>query len=91
MNTTHERSTLINEFADAPERAHENRAAGRPAAWLAVFAVAAVALSAWFVVSTGVSHVSAAASDESGVPQVPYFPAQYVNQAIEPAPAPATF
>jgi hypothetical protein len=81
----------MNEFADAPERAHENRKAGRGTAWLAVFGVAAVALSAWFVLSTGVPHVSAAASDESGVPQVPYFPAQYVNQASEPSPVPATF
>jgi hypothetical protein len=53
--------------------------------------VAAVALSAWFVLSTGVPHVSAAAGDESAVPQVPYFPAQYVNQATEPSPVPATF
>ena len=91
MNTTHERSTLMNEFADAPERAHENRAASRPTTWLAVFAVAAVAVSAWVVLSTGVAHVSAAASDESAVPQIPYFPAQYVNQASEPSPVPATF
>jgi negative regulator of sigma E activity len=90
MNTTNERSRLINEFADAPERAHENRTAGRERAWLAVFAVAAVAVSAWFVLSAGVPHVSAA-SDESAAPQVPYFPAQYVNQATEPSPVPPTF
>ena len=91
MNTTHERPTLLNEFADAPERAHENRAVDRQAAWLAVFGVIAVALLVWVVMSTGVSHVSAAAADESATPQVPYFPSQYINQASEPAPVPATF
>ena len=91
MNTTHERFTPRNELADAPERAQESRAAGRGTAWLAVFGGAAVALSAWFVLSMGVAHVSAAAGDESAVPQVPYFPAQYVNQATEPSPVPPTF
>ena len=91
MNTTHDRSTVMNDFADAPVPAHENRASVRPAAWLAVFGVTAVAVSVWFVLSTGVPHVSAAAGDESATPQVPYFPSQYVNQASEPSPVPATF
>jgi negative regulator of sigma E activity len=81
----------MNDFADAPARAHKNRASGLPAAWLAVFGVTAVALSVWFVLSTGVPHVSAAADDESATPQVPYFPSQYINQANEPSPVPATF
>jgi hypothetical protein len=58
---------------------------------VAVLVVAAVVLSGWLVFSTGVPHVSAAARDESAMPQVPYFPSQYVNQAREPSPVPATF
>jgi negative regulator of sigma E activity len=91
MNATSERFTVMNEFADAPARAHETRASGGPAVWLAVLGVITVALLVWFVLSTGVPHVSAAAGDESATPQVPYFPSQYVNQASEPSPVPATF
>jgi hypothetical protein len=49
------------------------------------------ALSAWLIVTNGVPHVSAAASAEEPEITVPYFPAQYVNQAGEPMPMPPTF
>jgi len=91
MSSTYEQPTVSNEFSDAPAREHEHRAPDRTTAWVAVLVLAAVALSAWLVFSTGVPHVSAAASDESAIPQVPYFPSQYINQASEPSPAPPTF
>ncbi len=91
MSSTYEQPAVSNEFSDAPPREDEHRASGRTTAWLAVFALTAVAVLAWFVLATGVPHVAAAASDESAIPEVPYFPSQYVNQASEPSPVPATF
>jgi negative regulator of sigma E activity len=91
MSSTYKQPTVSNEFADAPPREHEHRAPDRTIAWVAVFVLAGAALSAWLVFSTGVPHVSASASDESAMPQVPYFPSQYINQASEPPPAPPTF
>ena len=91
MSSTYKQPTVSNEFANAPPREHEHRTPDRTIAWAAVFVLAAVALSGWLVYSTGVPHVSAAASDESAMPQVPYFPSQYVNQASEPSAAPPTF
>ena len=91
MSSTYEQPTISNEFADAPPREHEHRAPDRTVAWVAVLVLAAVALSGWLVFSTGVPHVSAAASDESAIPQVPYFPSQYINQASEPSAVPPTF
>ena len=91
MSATYKQPTVSNEFADVPPREHEHRAPDRTTVWAAVFVLAAVALSGWLVYSTGVPHVSAAASDESAIPQVPYFPSQYINQASEPSAAPPTF
>ena len=91
MNSTYKQPTVSNEFADVPPREHEHRAPDRTTVWAAVFVLAAVALSGWLVYSTGVPHVSAAASDESASPQVPYFPSQYINQASEPSAVPPTF
>ena len=91
MSATHKQPTLSNEFSDAPPREPEHRAPDRTTAWVAVLVVAAVVLSGWLVFSTGVPHVSAAASDESAIPQVPYFPSQYINQASEPSAVPPTF
>jgi negative regulator of sigma E activity len=91
MNSTYKQPTVSNEFADVPPREHEHRAPDRTTVWAAVFVLAAVALSGWLVYSTGVPHVSAAASDESAMPQVPYFPSQYINQASEPSAVPPTF
>ena len=91
MSSTYKQPTVPNEFTDAPPREHEHRAPDRTTAWVAGFVLAAVALSGWLVYSTGVPHVSAAASDESAIPQVPYFPSQYINQASEPSAGPPTF
>ena len=91
MNSTYKQPTVSNEFADVPPREHEHRAPDRTTVWAAVFVLAAVALSGSLVYSTGVPHVSAAASDESAMPQVPYFPSQYINQASEPSAVPPTF
>ena len=91
MSSTYKQPTVSNEFADAPPREHEHRPPDRTTVWAAVLVLAAVVLSAWLVYSTGVPHVSAAASDESAIPQVPYFPSQYINQAGELSPAPPTF
>ena len=91
MNSTYKQPTVSNEFADVPPREHEHRAPDRTTVWAAVFVLAAVALSGWLVYSTGVPHVSAAAGDESAMPQVPYFPSQYINQASEPSAVPPTF
>ena len=91
MNSTYKQPTVSNEFADVPPREHEHRAPDSTTVWAAVFVLAAVALSGWLVYSTGVPHVSAAASDESAMPQVPYFPSQYINQASEPSAVPPTF
>jgi negative regulator of sigma E activity len=91
MSSTYKQPTVSNEFANAPPREHEHRTPDRTTAWAAVFVLAAVALSGWLVYSTGVPHVSAAAGDESAMPQVPYFPSQYINQASEPSAVPPTF
>ena len=91
MNSTYKQPTVSNEFADVPPREHEHRAPDRTTVWAAVFVLAAVVLSGWLVFSTGVPHVSAAAGDESAMPQVPYFPSQYINQASEPSAVPPTF
>ncbi len=91
MSSTYKQPTVSNEFADVPPREHEHRAPDRTTVWAAVFVLAAVVLSGWLVFSTGVPHVSAAAGDESAMPQVPYFPSQYINQASEPSAVPPTF
>ena len=91
MSSTYKQPTVSNEFVDAPPREQEPRAPDRTTAWAVGFVLAAVALSGWLVFSTGVPYVSAAASDESAMPQVPYFPSQYINQASEPSAVPPTF
>lgn len=91
MDKSHERLTVTNNFADSPAQAHHVGARFGSAPWLVGFVIAAVALAAWFVSSVGVPHVSAAAGDESATFEVPYFPAQYKNQATEPSSVPATF
>ena len=91
MNKTHERFTAISDAADAGAQAHEIRLPGRFATWFAVFFAIAVGMSAWTVVSTGVTAVSAAAADAQATPHVAYFPSLYVNQATAVEPAPPTF
>ncbi len=90
MNSTFDRYTLTNGVANAGAETQEVGAPGRFAAWLAVFLVIALGLSAWLFALTGVPDVSAAA-DARSTPQVPYFPSQYVNQATEIEPPIATF
>ena len=68
----------------------EARAAGRFAIYAAGLLAVAVTLAGWLIVSTGSMNVSAGAPAEQ-LPQVPYFPSQFVNQATEPSPVPATF
>jgi hypothetical protein len=68
----------------------EARAAGRFAIYAAGLLAVAITLAGWLIVSAGAMNVSAAAPAEQ-LPQVPYFPSQYVNQATEPLPMPATF
>ena len=92
MSKTHDRFTVFHSDPATDTAAHrEGRTSSRLAALLAVILVIALGMQAWLIVSTGVSDVSAAAADTRPASQVPYFPSQYVNQATEIEPAPATF
>lgn len=88
MHTTQVTTRENDDFRGSAER---NGSPGASSALLAFSVIVALALSAWLVFSVSVSQVSAAANDDSSMPQVPYFPSQYVNQASEPSAVPATF
>src|SRR4051812_41507965 len=45
-------------------------------------------LSVWLIATNGVTRVSAASAAEPSENAVPYFPAQYVNQAGDAVPMP---
>ncbi len=89
MSKALEHST-VGQFPNLPKQTGENHLEVRPAAWLGALAVIALFATVWFVGAASVPPVSAAA-DATGVLEVPYFPAQYVNQGTEPLPAPPTF
>ena len=91
MNTTQVTTPANHDFLHSTERKSRNGSPGAGSALLAFSVIVALALSAWLVFSVSVSHVSAAANDDSSMPQVPYFPSQYVNQAGELSAVPATF
>jgi hypothetical protein len=90
MIKTRNRFTVIDCVADADAAARQRavRIVPRVAACLAALLTIVVGISAWFIVSTGVSGVSAAAVVAQPTPQVPYFPSQYINQATEYEPTP---
>ena len=79
-------------FGEKTEDARASRTEVRRAGLLVVLAATAtaIALSLWLASSAGIPPV-AAAGDDGGTGQVPYFPSLYVNQAGEPSPAPPTF
>jgi hypothetical protein len=91
MNTNHMTPAADNDYGNSKKDDSGSGSAGEVSALLAFSVIVAIALSAWLVFSASVTHVSAAAADESSTPQVPYFPSQYVNQASEPSAVPATF
>jgi hypothetical protein len=80
-----------NAGTDAAAQQRAVRAFPRVAACLAALLAIVVSISAWLIVSTGVRDVSAAAVAAQPMPQVPYFPSLYVNQATEYEPPPPTF
>ena len=95
MNETRPGYTVIDGVThwDAEARQREARASRRIAIDLAVAIGLALGISAWLIVSTGVTEVSAAAgaAETRAPPQVPYLPWLYVNQATEYVPPPPTF
>lgn len=78
------------QFSQEAEGALGERQEVRRAGLLVVLAAIAIAMSLWLASSVGIPRV-AAAGDDAAMPEVPYFPSQYLNQATEPTPMPPTF